>query len=43
VTTGKITDSAYNGRVEKFLNELVWMAHSKSEVRDGEGAIPHCI
>jgi NAD(P)H-dependent FMN reductase len=25
-TTGKITDPAYMGRVEKFLNELVWMA-----------------
>jgi NAD(P)H-dependent FMN reductase len=25
-TTGKITDPAYIGRVEKFLNELVWMA-----------------
>jgi NAD(P)H-dependent FMN reductase len=25
-TTGKITESAYAGRVDKFLNELVWMA-----------------
>jgi hypothetical protein len=25
-TTGKITQPAYAGRVEKFLNELVWMA-----------------
>jgi NAD(P)H-dependent FMN reductase len=24
--TGKITDPAYVGRLEKFLNELVWMA-----------------
>jgi NAD(P)H-dependent FMN reductase len=24
--TGKINDPAYSGRVEKFLNELVWMA-----------------
>ena len=24
--TGKITDPAYNHRLEKFLNELVWMA-----------------
>ena len=24
--TGKINDPAYIGRVEKFLNELVWMA-----------------
>jgi NAD(P)H-dependent FMN reductase len=26
--TGKITDPAYTGRVEKFLNELVWMARA---------------
>jgi NAD(P)H-dependent FMN reductase len=25
-TTGKITDPAYAGRLDKFLNELVWMA-----------------
>ena len=25
-TTGKITDPAYQGRLDKFLNELVWMA-----------------
>jgi len=24
--TGKITDTGYTRRVEKFLNELVWMA-----------------
>jgi hypothetical protein len=24
--TGKITDPSYSRRVEKFLNELVWMA-----------------
>jgi NAD(P)H-dependent FMN reductase len=24
--TGKITDPAYTGRLDKFLNELVWMA-----------------
>jgi NAD(P)H-dependent FMN reductase len=24
--TGSITDSAYGGRLDKFLNELVWMA-----------------
>ena len=24
--TGKITDSAYSRRVDKFLNELVWMS-----------------
>jgi NAD(P)H-dependent FMN reductase len=26
--TGKITNPAYVGRVEKFLNELVWMARA---------------
>jgi NAD(P)H-dependent FMN reductase len=26
--TGKITDPAYTRRVEKFLNELVWMART---------------
>src|SRR6266699_2370360 len=26
--TGKITDAAYGGRLDKFLNELVWMARS---------------
>jgi len=25
-TTGSITDSAYAGRLDKFLDELVWMA-----------------
>src|SRR5438477_10450120 len=25
-TTGRITDPAYTGRLDKFLNELVWMA-----------------
>jgi NAD(P)H-dependent FMN reductase len=27
-TTGKITDPAYAGRLDKFLNELVWMARA---------------
>ena len=26
--TGKITDPAYTGRLDKFLNELVWMARA---------------
>jgi hypothetical protein len=26
--TGKITDPAYSGRVERFLSELVWMARA---------------
>jgi len=26
--TGNITDSAYGGRLDKFLNELVWMARA---------------
>ncbi len=26
--TGKITDPAYSGRMEKFLDELVWMARA---------------
>src|SRR5947207_8197767 len=32
--TGKITDPAYAGRVEKFLNELVWMARALSHARE---------
>jgi len=27
-TTGKITDPAYAGRLDKFVNELVWMARA---------------
>jgi len=27
-TTGKITDPAYTGRLDKFLNELIWMARA---------------
>ena len=26
--TGKITDAAYGGRLDKFLNELLWMARA---------------
>jgi hypothetical protein len=26
--TGQITDPAYTGRLDKFLNELVWMARA---------------
>jgi NAD(P)H-dependent FMN reductase len=26
--TGNITDSAYSGRLDKFLNELLWMARA---------------
>ena len=32
--TGKITDSAYVGRLEKFLNELVWMARALRFARE---------
>jgi NAD(P)H-dependent FMN reductase len=32
--TGKITDPAYNRRVEKFLNELVWMARALRHARE---------
>ena len=32
--TGKITDPAYSGRVEKFLNELVWMARALRHARE---------
>jgi NAD(P)H-dependent FMN reductase len=32
--TGKITDPAYNRRVEKFLNELVWMARTLRHARE---------
>jgi NAD(P)H-dependent FMN reductase len=34
LTTGKITDSAYVGRLEKFLNELVWMARALRYARE---------
>ena len=32
--TGKITEPAYAGRVEKFLNELVWMARALRHARE---------
>jgi NAD(P)H-dependent FMN reductase len=32
--TGKITDPAYVGRLEKFLNELVWMARALRHSRE---------
>jgi len=32
--TGKITDPAYVGRLEKFLNELVWMARALRHARE---------
>lgn len=33
-TTGKITDSAYAGRLDKFLNELIWMARALRFARE---------
>jgi NAD(P)H-dependent FMN reductase len=32
--SGKITDPAYSGRVEKFLNELVWIARALRYARE---------
>lgn len=32
--TGKITDSAYVGRVDKFLKELVWMSRALRHARE---------
>src|SRR5438046_6672990 len=32
--TGKITDPAYTGRLDKFLNELVWMARALRFARE---------
>ncbi len=32
--TGKITDPAYSGRVERFLNELVWMSRALRHARE---------
>jgi len=32
--TGAIADPAYTGRVDKFLNELVWMAHALRYARE---------
>jgi hypothetical protein len=36
--TGKITDPAYTRRVEKFLNELVWMARAVRYARENVAA-----
>src|SRR5437016_1809300 len=36
--TGKITDSAYVRRLEKFLNELVWMARTLRYARENISA-----
>lgn len=36
--TGKMTDLAYVGRVEKFLNELVWMARALRHARENTPA-----
>jgi NAD(P)H-dependent FMN reductase len=33
-TTGEITDPAYSGRMDKFLNELVWMARALRYARE---------
>jgi len=33
-TTGNITDPAYSRRVEKFLNELIWMARALRYARE---------
>jgi NAD(P)H-dependent FMN reductase len=38
LVTGKITDPAYSGRVEKFLNELVWMARALRYARENLSA-----
>src|SRR5439155_8934997 len=35
--TGNITDPAYGGRIDKFLNELIWMARA---LRFGRENIP---
>ena len=37
-TTGKITDPAYAGRLDKFLNELVWMARALRFARENISA-----
>src|SRR5437879_9280258 len=36
--TGELTDPAYSGRVEKFLNELVWMARALQYARENIAA-----
>ena len=37
-STGQITDSAYAGRLDKFLNELVWMARALRYARENISA-----
>jgi len=37
--TGKITDPAYSRRMEKFLNELVWMARALRHARESLPAV----
>jgi len=32
--TGEMKDSAYAGRVDKFLSELVWMARALRHARE---------
>src|SRR5947208_12530604 len=38
-STGQITDVAYAGRLDKFLNELVWMARSLRYARENIPAV----
>src|SRR6266516_4259508 len=38
-STGQITDSAYAGRLDKFLNELVWMARALRYARENIPAV----
>jgi hypothetical protein len=37
-STGQITDPAYAGRLDKFLNELVWMARALRYARENISA-----
>ncbi len=37
--TGAIADPAYTGRVDKFLNELVWMARALRYARENISAL----
>src|SRR5437763_3792363 len=38
-STGQITDVAYAGRLDKFLNELVWMARALRDARENIPAV----
>src|SRR5437762_1147112 len=38
-STGQITDVAYAGRLDKFLNELVWMARALRYARENIPAV----